>query len=287
MAPSLIAQITASDWILAASIAVGSVLLSIAIRRITRRRIQRRDAHAELIDVGGRLSVVAILPLGGFYALRAIGVEVAPIFGALGIGALFIAVGLQPLLVNFVGSVILQTRRPFRRGDQIHTNGFDGTVLDISATQTVLLSYNGEAVHVPNGDVLGNPIVNWTHERIRRSVMPITLPYGVELAKVLAAIGRHVRDSQDDENLPPAEALATGFGAHGIEIELRFWHYSDELETRVATSQVSVAVDDCLRELGVAIPYNQLVLHPNSVNQPGIDRSTPGDDGAVPGDSTG
>jgi small-conductance mechanosensitive channel len=273
----LIAALTASDWIAAGSIAFGSILLSVIMRRLVRRYIRRGGDHAELVDVATRLLVVVILTLGAFYSLRAVDVEVGPVLGALGIGALFIAVGLQPLLVNFVGSVILQTRRPFRRGDQIFTNGFEGTVIEITATQTMLLSYNGEAIHVPNGDVLGNPIVNWTHERIRRSVMPITLPYGCELAKVLAAIGRAVRKSQDDENLPPAEALAMGFGAHGIEIVLRFWHYSDELETRVATSQVAVAVDDCLRDLGVAIPYNQMVLHPNSVNQIGIDRSAGAD----------
>ena len=69
----------------------------------------------DLIDAVGRLTVVVIISLGAFYTLRALNVEIGPLLGALGVGALFIAVGLQPLLVNVVGSVILQTRRPFRR----------------------------------------------------------------------------------------------------------------------------------------------------------------------------
>ena len=88
------------------------------------------------------------------------------------------------------------------------------------------------------------------------------MPYGCELQRVLALVGRATRQALNDENLPPAEALATSFGAHGIDIELRFWHYSDRLESQVALSQVVVAVNDALNEAGITIPFNQLVLHP-------------------------
>lgn len=259
--PVIIAATTTQDWITAGAIALGAILVAILIRRFTKRRIRRVDTADELILVTGRLLSIAVLTLGAFYVLQTLNVEVAPALGALGIGALFIAVGLQPLLTNVVGSVILQARRPFRRGDQVETNGYSGTVLDITSTATVLLSYNGESIHIPNGEVLANPLVNWTAEPVRRSVMPITLPYGSDLPKALATIGRATRRCLDDDNLPPAEALAIGFGAHGIETELRWWHYSEELEYRAALSQVTVAVDLALQEIGIEIPYNQIVTH--------------------------
>lgn len=257
-----LSELTATSWLTAGAIALGSILLAVIVRRLTKRRIRRVDTYNELVDVSGRLLVVVILALGAFYTLQALEVEIGPLLGAFGIGALFIAVGLQPLLVNLVGSVILQTRRPFRRGDQIKTNGYEGTVLDITATSTTLLSYDGESIHVPNGAVLSNPIINWTHERVRRSTLPISVPYGCHLPKVLREIGRAAREILADDNLPGAEALAVGFGDHGINVELRYWHYSDQLEARVALSQVTVAVDMALRNIGVEIPYPQVVMHP-------------------------
>lgn len=258
----LIQDLTLSDWVTAGSIALGTILLTILIRRMTKRRIRRRDHYAEAIDLSGRLLGAAVVTLGTFYVLRALEVEVGPALGAFGIGALFIAVGLQPLLVHVVGSVVLQARRPFRRGDQIMSNGFEGTVIDITSTSTVLLSYNGEAIHIPNSQVLSEPMVNWTHEPVRRTELPISVPYGCELPKVLAIAGRAAREALNDENLPPAEALATGFGDHGIHISLRFWHYSDRLESQLAMSTVMCAVDDALREIDVIIPFPQLVVHP-------------------------
>ena len=266
--PFFAAQLTASDWITAGATALVTLLLAIMIRRITKRRIRKKDKHAELTDFGGRLLISLVLSAGAYYTLEALHVELGPALGAFGIGALFIAVGLQPLLVNIVGSVVLQARRPFRRGDQILSNSFEGTVLDITSTSTVLLSYDGESIHIPNAQVLSQPLVNWTHEPVRRTILPITVPYGCELARVLAMVGRATRNALNDENLPPAEALATGFGAHGIEISLRFWHYSDRLESQVALSQVVVAVNDALNEAGVVIPYNQLVVHPAEIADP-------------------
>jgi len=257
-----VAQLTAGDWITAGSIALSTLLLAIIIRRLTKRRIRKKDAHAELTDFGGRILVVLIVAVGVYYTLEELQVEVGPALGAFGIGALFVAVGLQPLLVNLVGSVVLQARRPFRRGDQIMTNGFQGTVIDITSTSTLLLSYNGESIHIPNGQVLSEPLVNWTHEPVRRSIMPISLPYGCELPRVISLIGKAARGVLDDGNLPPAEALAVGFGDHGINVELRFWHYSDRLESQVAQSQVVIAVDEALNKAGVVIPFQQLVVHP-------------------------
>ncbi len=262
MYTTLLAELTVRDWITAASIAAATILISIIVRRLTKRRIRKVDTHAELVDAGGRLAIVVVVALGAFYTLRALDVEIGPLIGALGVGALFIAVGLQPLLVNVVGSVIIQARRPFRRGDQIKSDDFEGTVIDITSTSTVLLSYNGEAIHIPNATILAHPLINWTHEPVRRSIMPITVPYGCHLPKVLREIGKAAREMLGDDNLPPAEALATGFGHHGIEVDLRYWHYSDELESRVAQSQVAVAVDMALRNIGVTIPFPQVVVHP-------------------------
>ncbi|MEM7094839.1 MAG: mechanosensitive ion channel domain-containing protein [Actinomycetota bacterium] len=276
MPVTLLADITVQDWVTAASIAAGTLLVSVLVRRLTKRRIRKVDTHAELIDAAGRLLIVVIISLGGFYTLRALGVAIGPLVGALGVGALFVAVGLQPLLVNVVGSVIIQARRPFRRGDQIRSSDFEGTVIDITSTSTVLLSYNGEAIHIPNAAILSDPLINWTHEPVRRSILSITVPYGSDMPLVLRTLGRAARDVLADENLPPAEAIAIGFGHHGVETELRYWHYSDELESRVAQSQVTVAAERALRSIDVTIPYPQVVVHPAPAANPS---ETPETDG--------
>lgn len=269
--------LSASDWITAGAIAATAIAVSILIRRLTKRRLRKIDTNAEIIDALGRLAIIVVLLLGAFYTLQALDIQVGPLLGTLGVGVVFLAVGLQPLLVHVVGSFVLQARRPFRRGDQIKVLEIEGTVLDITSTSTVVLTYNGEVVHVPNAALFANPLLNRTHEPYRRSVMKVSVPYGTELPLVLRNIGRGVRTALADDSLPPAEALATGYGDHGVFVEVRYWHYSEQLEADVARSQVTVAVEKAITDMGLEIPYPQVVIHPappSAVDDPPDDAGT-------------
>lgn len=257
-------DLTAADWVTAGAIAATTIVVAALIRRLTKRRLRKIDTNAEIIDALGRLAIVVVLLLGAFYTLQALDVQVGPLLGTLGVGVVFLAVGLQPLLVHIVGSFVLQARRPFRRGDQIKVLDVEGTVLDITSTSTVLLTYNGEVVHVPNAALFANPVINRTFEPYRRSVMQVSVPYGTELPLVLRNIGRAVRAALADDSLPPAEALATGYGDHGVFVDVLYWHYSEQLEAVVARSQVTVAVEKALTDMGLEIPYPQVVMHPAS-----------------------
>ncbi len=75
-----------------------------------------------------------------------LGVRLGPLFGALGIGGLAIAFAAQSILANFLASIILQTRRPFRRGDQVTTNDCEGVVEDVNFRTVRLRTYAGERV---------------------------------------------------------------------------------------------------------------------------------------------
>ena len=86
--PFFAAQLTASDWITAGATALVTLLLAIMIRRITKRRIRKKDKHAELTDFGGRLLISLVLSAGAYYTLEALHVELGPALGAFGIGAL-------------------------------------------------------------------------------------------------------------------------------------------------------------------------------------------------------
>ncbi len=128
----VIQGLTAADWITAAVIFFGAIALSGLIRALAARLVGHGDdarPAARLVGrVGGGLVVV-----GGFvYALQVLGVSLGPLLGALGLGGLALAFAAQSILENVFASVLLQTRRPFRRGDQIETNDIEGTVEEVN-----------------------------------------------------------------------------------------------------------------------------------------------------------
>lgn len=256
----LAAERTATELLIAGAVAVVTLIAAALIARFLTKLLTQAgmgDGSAKLV---ARLVGVIIVFLGVVYALQILDVQIAPLFGAFGFSSVVIAFAFQGIITNFVASTLLTTRQPFRPGDQIETGQHQGTVIEINSRDVVLMTFDGNHVVVPSNEVLSKPIHNFTADPIRRSVMPVSLPYGCDLREAQRAISRSVRAVEGITEMPSPEVLLTGFGDSGIDASLRFWHPSEELTTRWINSEVAIAVVDALAEINVEIPYPHIDL---------------------------
>ncbi len=268
------AERTATELLTAAVVAAITIVAAALISRFLTKLLKQAgmgDGSAKLV---ARLVGVIIVLVGVVYALQILEVQIAPLFGAFGFSSVVIAFAFQGIITNFVASALLTTRQPFRPGDQIETGKHRGTVIEVNSRDVVLMTFDGNHVVVPSSEVLANPIHNFTADPIRRSVMPISLPYGCELREAQRAINRSVRGVEGVTELPAPEVLIAGFGDSGIDTNLRFWHPSEELTTRWVTSEVALAVVEALNEINVEIPFPHIDLvekpAPASPEKPGL-----------------
>jgi len=106
---------------------------------------------------------LVLLAVGYLLAVAASGLpidKVTIVLGALGVG---IGLGLQNIVNNFVSGIILIFDRPLKVGDSIELGGHAGRVKEIGIRSSTLTTVDGADVIIPNGDVLSQHIVNWTH----------------------------------------------------------------------------------------------------------------------------
>jgi small-conductance mechanosensitive channel len=256
-----ISDIASSDWVSAtATLAAGLVIMFLLKRGIHAAAgpLRMQEDMARILSRAA-ISIVLILSVIG--ALAELGVRIGPLLGALGIGSVLIAMSLQPVLGNLVGSVMLDARRPIRRGDQIHSNGQSGTVIDINGRAVVLKTFDGEVVYLPNLKVLDEPLVNQTRDEYRRTVMPFQVSYDTDLRTAQRALIDALRSLRALELAPPADIIVTGFGESGVDLAARFWHPSEELTARWVISEVAITVRETLADEGITIPFPQLVIH--------------------------
>lgn len=105
---------------------------------------------------------LAIILGGFFFAISALGMnldKLTVIIGALSVG---IGLGMQNIINNFVSGIILVFDKPFRVGDQIELADKKGRVKEIGIRASVLQTFDGANVIIPNGDLLSGRVVNWT-----------------------------------------------------------------------------------------------------------------------------
>ncbi len=258
--------LTAVDWAIAAGVLAGALLLARLARSLSARRVARSDGSAAAAKVVGRLVSVAVVVAGLLYCLGVLGVRLGPLLGAIGIGGIAVALAAQSLLGDFIASVLLQIRRPFRIGDQILTNGYEGTVEDVNFRTVVLRSHDGERVYVPSSDVLSEVIVNHTTLRRRRTTLAVGVAYGTDLEQAQAVLIEAATAVSSVLGEPAVEAHVEAFNDSSIDFAVRFWHAPDMATMWATRSAVAMAVKRGLDNADITIPFPQ-----RDVNFPGQD----------------
>ncbi|MFD1343221.1 mechanosensitive ion channel family protein [Litorisediminicola beolgyonensis] len=196
----------------------------------------------------GIVGIVVALDLLGAAAL------LGTILGAAGIVGLAIGFAVRDTVENFVASIMLSLRQPFRPNDLVEIEGDIGRVIRLTSRATILLSLDGNHIRIPNASVFKGRIVNYTQNPARRFVFDIGIDPDADLeaTRVLAQAALKAQPFvlDDPEELVWIENI-TESGAI-----LRVTGWIDQNATGFATARgdairlVKAAIEDA----GVAIP---------------------------------
>ena len=170
------------------------------------------------------LSYYVILFLGLLAALAAAGFQVGQltlVFGALGVG---IGFGLQDVVRNFVAGLILMFERPLQRGDTVEVAGMLGQVREIGLRATIVTTFEGADVVVPNGMLLADKLVNWTLNGTRRRFdLNINTAYRPTRSARWTCWCEIARACNGVASTPAPAAIMTGLAPGELQFSIRAW----------------------------------------------------------------
>ncbi|NPA37259.1 MAG: mechanosensitive ion channel [Chlorobi bacterium] len=213
------------------------------------------------------LAKYTILTVGFLIAIAAAGMELSNftiIMGALGVG---IGFGLQDIINNFISGLILLFERPIQVGDKVQIDDLWGTVINIGIRSSIIRTFDGSEVIVPNGMLISREVTNWTlSDQKRRLEIEVGVEYGADLKKVLEILINSAQSHPDVMKNPPPAAWFIGFGSSSVDFKLVFWHPSFDGSFDVK-SQVAITVFDELEKAGITIPFPQQDLYIKEIKQ--------------------
>ncbi len=182
----------------------------------------------------------------------------AIILGALSVG---IGFGLQTLVNNLVSGLIIAFEKPVNVGDIIDVAGQNGRMKSIGIRSSVVTTWDGADLIIPNGDLLNQHLVNWTMGSSRRRfVLQVGVAYGTDLDKVVALLNELMLQDMRILRVPEPIVWASEFNNSSIDMVLKFWvaHFSIGFDVR---SDLILAIDKTFKEHGIVIPFPQLDIH--------------------------
>ncbi len=232
--------------------------LSKFIRFVLEEDVYTRVQMSDGVPYAASTILHYVLLVAGFsLAILSLGIDLTKftiLAGAFGVGLAF---GLQNIVENFISGVILLFERPVKVGDVIQKGDQIGDLKRIGLRASVLGTFEGAEVIVPNGHLLSQEVTNLTPANdIRRLDVNVGVSYDSdpeEVMRLLAEVGESHPEVVSD---PPPQVLFIGFGDSALDFQLRTWADNTSKWPRIR-SDITLGVFKALSGAGIEIPFPQ------------------------------
>ncbi len=232
-------------------------------------RIAPNSFLAELIASAIRFGFTIV---GLVIALDMIGATalLGAVLGGAGVIGIALGFAMRDTIENYVASLLLSLRQPFRANDWVQIDTYEGRVIRLTSRATVLMTLDGNHLRIPNGQVFKAVIVNFTRNPQRRFHFDL----GVDADDDARAARQLGRDTLAGLEFvlsdPPPEARIIEVGDSNVVIRFLGWVDQRDTDWWKAQSQAIPAVKGALEDAGFGLPepIYRLRFDPRSATVP-------------------
>lgn len=239
-------------------ILVGVVVIRVVLKLLDRvlARSKSLKSLSRYIHSVAKISMAVILVL---MVAEDVGIHTTSLVAMLSVAGLAVSLALQNTLSNVAGGIMLLVTTPFQVGDYVEADGISGTVHAIDLSYTAILTIDGKEIFVPNSQLSGTKIINYTILGRRRVDLNFTASYDAPTATVKQAIGEVLEDIPQIIAEPAPEIHLSDYQASSIQYVVRAWTAAADYWT------VYYAIQEGVREAfdrhGVEMTYDHLNVH--------------------------
>ena len=237
---------------LALAIVIGKAL-TINIRRALKDKV--KNEHIELINKIVYYGLIAIVTVS---SLQYVGVDMSGVLVAGGIVGIVIGFASKSAVGNFVSGLFLMVERPIKIGDQVDIGGVQGFVEDIHILSTIVRTYDGLYVRIPNEKLFTSEITNFVAHPVRRFEYVVGIRYQDDAEKAIRIIKEVLDEHPYVLVNPEPQIFVEELGESSVNIRVKVWApvkvwYKTKME-------LLWKIKKALEENGIEIPFPQRVV---------------------------
>lgn len=227
------------------------------LRRLLSRYMARRTEELLIAQFFVRMVYLLMILIGIVIALDVGGLDgtATNLLAGAGLSAIILGFAFKDIGENFLAGILLAFKRPFRIGDLVEIDDVKGRITGLDLRETLINTYDGKDVFIPNSMIVKNPIINYTLDGNFRDSFVIGLDYGENVNEAMEIIYNTVQGLN--------EGLGTGkdplivikqFGPSTIDLEVFFWIFTDKPEFNIPNLR-TVVMSEVLNALDKAGYY--------------------------------
>jgi len=237
---------------------VGKWIASL-IRKSIKKVMVRQKVDSTLVGFLSNLVYFLLLIFVVLAALNALDIQTTSLTAILAAAGFAIGLALQGGLANFAAGVLMLIFRPFKIGDYVEAGGTAGVVEEIQIFTTQMRTPDNKTIIVPNAQITGGNIVNYSTKPTRRVDLVVGCGYGDDLSKVKQVLEEIV--AQDDRVLaePAPQIAVSELGDSSVNFVVRPWVNAADYWS--VYFDITETVKRRFDEAGINIPFPQRDVH--------------------------
>jgi small conductance mechanosensitive channel len=188
-------------------------------------------------------------------------ININSVIAAIGAAGVTAGLGLQASVAQFASGIQLLINRPFKSGDYIQAQGFEGIVTEVNIVSTKLTTVDNKCVVIPNGSLSNGTINNFSQNDLRRLSWNVDVEYGSssdltkEVMLELMKNDKRILTTADGAPADPFVALSE-LSSSSVKFVMRAWVRADDYWD--VNFDMNESIYKELPKKGIMFPYQKL-----------------------------
>lgn len=229
------------------------------VGRLVRKGLEKRNFDATLTRFFANMTRYLILIAAVLGCLGVFGIQTASFAAVLAAAGFAIGLAFQGTLGNFAAGVMLLVFRPFKIGDLVSVAGILGICEHIDLFTCEFKTLDNRKLVIPNGEVFGKTIDNYTGYDLRRADVDVGTEYSADIDQTRGVLEKAIQTVPGMLKDPAPQVFLAGLGGSSVDWQMRVWckteDYWDVYQATIRNTKK--ALDDA----GIGIPFPQTDVH--------------------------
>ena len=241
---------------------VGKWIVNLVVKGLL-KAMQKGDMDITLRRFVSNLARMLLMLFVIIAAIHQLGIQTASLIALLGAAGLAVGLALQGSLSNFAAGVLIVLFRPYKVGDWIEGGGVSGAVEEVQILTTVLKTGDNKRVIIPNSQIMGTTITNYSANDTRRVDLVVGVSYSDDLDKVRKELQDLVNADERILKDPAVTIAVSELADSSVNFVLRPW--VNTADYWAVYFDLTERVKKRFDEVGISIPFPQRDIHVHNV----------------------
>ena len=221
------------------------------------KNIFKRKGRENYGSILGSFARWGLTIVGLAFAITIISPNLTPadLLAGLGVSSVAIGFAFKDILQNWLAGILILSRQPFKIGDEIIVNGYEGKVEVVETRATTIKTYDGQDVIIPNSDIYTNAVKVKTANEYVRSQYDLGLGYDQPYEKAMEILEETIRNIEGVVKDKPVDILVWDQADWWLTIRMRWWTKPERGEVVKTWSKVLLETQKAMNKANIDLPF--------------------------------